>query len=191
MSSYKNNTYIVFLDLPNWLSINIDSVKKNFGNNYKKWEAHITFKQDEDFNFTAKEAIKIVESYFKEKSEYQITINKPEISFFDDNWNIYLPITKNTRLSNDIKKYSKLIEKYIDPKSPNAYESTKWEQSVNFYPHISLKGGKVKNAGRAIYEKISKSNFDFKFPRTIQIKSITLAKWKLTQWKKIKTIQLL
>ena len=190
MSSYKNKTFIVFLDLPNWLSTNIDSVKKNFGNNYKKWEAHITFKQDEDFDFNTQEATEIVGSYFTGKSKYQITINKPKISFFDDNWNIYLPITKNIRLSSDIKAFSKLIKKYINPKSPHAYKSTKWEQSADFYPHISLKGGKGKNIGVTIYKKILKSNSNFTFPQSLQVKSITLAKWKLTKWERIKTIQL-
>lgn len=192
MSSYTDKTYIVFLDLPVEIQTKIDSVRMRYSvGGHKKWHSHITFKQDEDFLLVEVDLIQQALDYFKNIQQIKLTLDGPKIQYMDnDNWNIYIGISDTDYLKQSIKDFSLLIEKYIDPQSPRAFGSTKWEQSDNFYPHISLKGGSGKELGEKIFNEMSREDFTIDFPTTINCGSVTLAKWNLDKWQELKKIQL-
>lgn len=187
MSSYTDKTYIVFLDLPLEIQEKIDSIRKKYGSGgHEKWPSHITFKQDEDFLLTDEKIIDLASGLLKTVSPVKVRLDGPKISYFDDgSWNIYIGISDDDYLKDEIKKFSKAIEQYVDTQSPKVLGSTRWEQSDDFYSHISLKGGSIKEEGEAIFNEIKMENFNIQFPTLVVCKSVTLAKWNLDHWEKV------
>lgn len=189
MSSYTDKTYIVFLDLPQRIVFLIDKVRGKYSKSVKKWPAHITLKQDEDFKIESEKIVGILDKSLRNESCIEAGINKPKINYNDLGWNIYLPV-KSRKLNKLIQKISKRLEPFIDANSPRAFISTKWEQSKEFYSHISIKGGKNKKGEKKILSKIINENFGFELPLKIKCCSVTLTNWDNGKWRKIKTIKL-
>jgi len=189
MSSYSKNIHIVFLDLPKDIAFKIDKIRSKYSHSYKKYPAHITLKQDEDFIIKAKEICAIVYENIKNQRPLSIELKSPNVLINKSGWNIYLPV-KSKNLANLVKKISKALQDFIDPKSPRAFLSTKWEQSDKFYTHVSIKGGRKTEDHRDLLEKIKKEKFDFNFPQNIKCDEITVANWQNSKWKKIKTFKL-
>jgi len=193
MSSYTDKTYIVFLDLPLEIQSKIDSIRKKYSiGGHKKWYSHITFKQDEDFLLSDSEIAKQTSDHFKNIHSIRLVLDGPKIQYMDDDkWNIYIALSGIDYLKQSIKEFSQLLEKSIDPQSPKAFGSTKWEQGDSFYPHISLKGGVGKENGKKIFSKIIKEDFKIDFPISIVCKFVTLAKWDIDRWQELVKIKLL
>lgn len=190
MSSYSKKTFIIFLDLPRRVQALVDNIRKKYSPNaHKKWHSHITLKQDEDYNLTILDLIKAIDFLLKKEKIISIKIHKPKIIYSNRGWNIYMPVT-SPKLRQLIRRVSKKLERYIDPYSPNAFNSTRWEQSKEYYPHISLKGGVDKDEAVRTYNLLSKENFRLIFPFKTKCRTITLAKWDRDKWIKVKTYKL-
>jgi len=192
MSSYTNKTFIVFLDLPKEIEESIDSVRKKYSiKNTKKWRAHITFKQDEDFIIDETKLAQIVIDFFKDIPSIKLKLLGPKINYFNNgSWNIFIALSDNTFLKQKIKEFSRIAEQYVDLNSNRALSSTKWEQSDDFFVHISLKGGLEKEEGEKIFNQVNNENFEIEFPVVINCESITLANWEIDHWHKIINIPL-
>jgi len=189
MSSYTDRTYIVFLELPRDISEKIDIVRSKYSSSYKKYPAHITLKQDEDYLIPSDEICRIVYKQIKSYVLLNVKIKSPAIAVSEAGWNIYLP-ARSDDLRKLTKKISKSLENYIDPKSPRAFLSTKWEQSDKFYAHISIKGGNIKVDPKDILAKIKKDKFGFDFPKAVTCKTVTIANWQGNKWEKVKSFNL-
>jgi 2'-5' RNA ligase len=184
-----NKRYIVFLDLPKDIASKIDKVKSKYRHSPKRYPAHITLKQDEDFLINADEICGIVHDQIKNQKQFNVKLGKPQIMPNDWGWNIYLPV-KSKGLNELVKKISKSLEKFIDPKGFHAFLSTKWEQSNNFYGHISIKGGDKEDDHKNLLAKIKKEKFGFTFPKNIVCDTITVANLKNNKWEKVKSFNL-
>ena len=175
----------------------IDKVKSKYSKSVKKWPAHITLKQDEDFNIKSDKIANMLEESLKNECCIDAEVHKPEINYKvltlrllnNSGWNIYLPV-KSKSLTILIQKTSKKLEPFIDTDSSRAFNSTKWEQSKEFYSHISIKGGKNREEGQKLLEKIINENFGLSFPLKMRCCSVILANWDSGKWRGIKTIRL-
>lgn len=192
-ASYNSKRYIIFLDLPKNIQGKIDLVKKKYSpNGFKKWPSHITFKYDEDYLLSQEEIIDMVKNFFSKITVLKLTLDKPVISFLKQTggWNICIPVKNETTLKKIVRTFSKKVELFIDLKSPETLVSTKWEQSRDFSPHISIKGGLGRVPGQTLYKEVLKENFHIDFPINIECYSVTLAKWKNKKWGKVCRIKL-
>lgn len=189
MSSYTNKTYIVFLDLPKDIVLKLDKIRSKYSSSYKKYPAHITLKQDEDFLISSDEICQIVEDQIKNQKVFKIKLKSPEVAWNKIGWNIHLPV-ESSDLNKIVKQVSLALEKSIDPNSPRAYLSTKWEQSNDFYIHISIKGGGSKIDPTDLLARIKEENFDLDFSKAIICDTITVANWQKDKWQNIKSFKL-
>lgn len=189
MSSYTDKTYIVFLDLPQEIVLKLDKIRSKYSSSYKKYPAHITLKQDEDFLISSDEICQIVEDQTKNQKAFKIKLKNPEVAWNKIGWNIHLPV-ESSDLNKIVKQVSLALEKYIDLNSPRALLSTKWEQSGDFYIHISIKGGGLEIDPTDLLARIQKENFDLDFSKKIICDTITVANWKTDKWQKIKSFKL-
>ena len=191
MSSYTNKTLIVFLDLPLGIRNKIDVIRKKYSTGgHHKWYSHITFKQDEDFLSSDSDMVQKIRDFFKNIKSFKLNILGPKIRVINDNWNIYIAISNDDYLKECIKSFSQSVEKFIDSESPQAFNSTKWEQGSDFYPHISLKGGCGIEDGKKMFSLISKEKFEIDFPASIICDSVTLARWQENHWHGIEQVKL-
>lgn len=87
-----------------------------------------------------------------------------------------------------VKRLSKLLEPFVNPTNPESLESIRWEQSKNYYPHISIKGGFALNKAEDYFHLIQSEKL--KLPKLILCKTVTLAHWKKNHWGKVATIEL-
>jgi len=190
MSSYTNKTYIVFLDLPEQVSTEIDKIRQKYTpKNFKKWKAHITLKQDEDYLANQEEIKKIVSGFSKTMKPVVFEFNGIQMSELKGvGCNIYISIKDNPLLIENIKRLSQSMETVIDPDSPKAFGSTRWEQSKDFYPHISLKGTADINKGEVLLKEIRSEKIILN-PKVI-CQTITLANWKDDHWEPVATYKL-
>lgn len=189
MSSKSEKTFIIFLELPSSISQNIDRIRAAFSSNRLDYKAHITLKQAEDFVISEKlfadKTVELVKNYKPfDVSIKNLSANKSKLG-----WNIYLKV-ESIKVVNLVKYLSKIFEKYIDPNSPGAYDSTKWEQSDEFYAHISIKGTDKKEKIEKLYLGIEQMINELKFPKIIKCQRITVAKWENNKWTKIKSVEL-
>ena len=189
MSSYTNKTYIVFLDLPKDIIFKLDKIRSKYSSSYKKYPAHITLKQDEDFLISSNEICHIVESKITNQKAFKIRLKSPEVAWNKIGWNIHLPV-ESSDLNKIVKQVSFALEKYIDLNSPRALLSTKWEQLDDFYIHISIKGGGLEIDPTDLLARINKENFDLDFSKEIVCDTITVANWQTDKWQKIKSLKL-
>lgn len=190
MSSYTHKTYIVFLDLPEEISAEIDKIRAKYSpNNFKKWKAHLTLKQDEDYLVSQHEIEGVVRMFAGDMSEVRLEFDGFKIHETKGvGCNIYIGIKDNLGLVGKIKKLSQQMEPMIDPDSPRAFGSTKWEQSDDFYPHISIKGAATKEQAEELLGEIEKEKLVL--PKIVVCKTITLANWQEDHWQAIDTFQL-
>ena len=92
MSTYGDNTYIVFLDLPEEISHKIDMIRGKYSNTNFPYKAHITIKQDEDYTLDAEKFAEIVTATLQDQEPIELEINKATGRAGDNDWNIYLPV---------------------------------------------------------------------------------------------------
>jgi hypothetical protein len=189
MSSYGDNTYIVFLELPEDISHKIDMIRGKFSNTNFPYKAHITLKQDEDFLIDAERFADIIAAQLRETEPIQLEINQVSGRPSDNGWNIYLPV-KSRAIPYLVRKMSRAVEAYIDPKSPKAMQSTVWEQSKDFYAHISIKGLNNQGLFEDCLAKLKNEDFKIGFPIELVCNRLTIARWHDGQWKAIRTIKL-
>jgi 2'-5' RNA ligase len=189
MPSYTKNTFIVFLELPENISRQIDKVRSRYSN--LKYKAHITLKQDEDFLIDGDKIARIVADAVVGHGPIEMTVRPCSYHRNKQGWNIYLPVESDD-LRCLIKKASQALESRIDPKSPRAFLSTKWEQSRDFYMHISLKGTSKAEEFTTLFNKMRKDLLGLDLPDAIMCDSITIAQWntRYSKWQKVKTIHL-
>lgn len=188
MSSYTKKTYIVFLDLPEKTCAEIDRIRQKYAtNNINKCKAHLTLKQDEDY-LSSQEEIKNIVSEFAGNME-SVTLEFGDIKIHEQSgYNIYLGLKDNSVLIENIKLLSQKMEGIVDSNSPRALMSTKWEQSNEFYLHISLKGATDADKARELLKAIKSEKMNLE-PRVI-CKTITLANWCEGHWRAVATYEL-
>ena len=184
MSSYADKTYIVFLDLPLKIAVKIDRIRSRYSDGFKKYPAHITLKQDEDFLVTGDQIGQIVETQIKDQQALKVRLKRPVIIRNKIGWNIYLPIESDD-LQQRVRRISRALENFIDPDSPRAFLSTKWEQSSDFYAHVSIKGGGLETDPTDLLARIQKEDFDIDFSKEIVCNTITVANWQTDRWQQI------
>lgn len=189
MSSYSKKTFIVFLDLPDEICRKIDNVRGKYSSSGVVYKSHITLKQDEDYSINSDRLMNIVHHAISKERPFQVKIQKISSAKSDLGWNIYLPIDSK-RLKKLIVKLSKILMVYVDPASPRALLSTKWEQSEDFYLHISIKGASDRVKFEKLYENIKNENFNLNFPEQIICNKVVVARWENSKWKAINTIEL-
>lgn len=189
MSSYRANTYILFLELPEEVSHKIDMIRSKYSNTSFPYQAHITVKQDEDYLIEADEFVQLVESLVDGLESVQVEINSVTSHADSEGYNIYLPVKSRT-LIYLTRRLSRQLEEYIDPKSPRAKLSTHWEQSKDFYTHISIKGYTNQTLFEDDLNKIKNEDFKIDFPLELICQHLTIAQWHDGQWRALKTIKL-
>ena len=193
MASDSSGKYIIFLDLHLNIQSKISRVKKKYSpNSFKRWPAHITLKYEEYYLISQPEIIEIVRNFFSKIPILKLTLDKPVISFLKqaEGWNINIPVKIEGTLRKLTKKLSKKMEPFIDINAPGAVVSTKWEQSNDFSPHISINGGLDSKLGRQTYLEVINENFQIDFPLNIECQSMTLAKWENKKWRRVSRIKL-
>jgi len=188
MSSRVNKkTYIVFLDLPKNVVSEIDFVKKKYGSSsLKKWPAHLTLKYEEELIINPDILLQIMSEFAQAQQPIQLKIGNLKVNRQKNGWNIYLAI-ENKEYQDIVKELNQKLKPYVNKASKNAFHSTNWEQSKNYYPHISIKGGsKLKDLSK-VFDLVKLE--DLNFPETIECCSFTVAFWDKDRWKKVKTYQ--
>ena len=189
MPSYTNKTKIVFLDLPKKTQENIDEVRKIYNpNGIKRTIAHITFKQDEDFLIENSKLIELIKSQTKTIEPFILKMDGIKLHYDNDNFIVFVSVKKNKRLCQEIAKISKFFEPFIDKKSPNALLSTHWEQSKEFFPHITIITGKGEKEGKSMYNQIISHKIDFK--EEITCSTLSISEWDKNHRKTIHQIKL-
>jgi 2'-5' RNA ligase len=189
MSTYTEKTYIVFLDIPDQISRKIDLIRERYSNTKLPYRAHLTLKQDEDFLIDDKKIVKIVSKTLMKQGPIRVRISKVNYKKNKQGWNFFFPV-KSKLLARIVYDLSKTLEPFIDRNSPRAFISTKWEQSDEFYPHISIKGTSDKAEFTDLFQKIQNEKFNLELPLTFLCDHVTVAKWDRDKWKEIKTIKL-
>jgi len=183
------NTYIIFIDLPTELVLAINDLREElFPGKKPKWQPHITIKYDEPLLIEEKELIKLVASYVKELKPISIRLGNIKINKSSLGINVYIPAMPEQKMIGMVKDLSKRIEPYINKKASQAGKSTKWEQSPEFYPHISIKGAKDYNQAKEIRDNAQQKYLDV--PKEFILESITLAKWDKDKWQKVETFKI-
>jgi 2'-5' RNA ligase len=190
MSSYTEKTYIVFLDLPAEVSAEIDKVRQKYTiKNFKKWKAHLTLKQDEDYLSGADEIGKAVAEFAGHMKPVKLELDGVKMHEIKGvGCNIFIGIKDSPALVDSIRALSRKMESMIDPDSPRAFASTKWEQSEDFYPHISLKGTADCEQGKELLARIREEKIDL--PVSAVCRAITLARWREDHWEAVDTYEL-
>ena len=189
MSSYGDNTYIVFLELPEDIAHKIDMIRGKYSNTNFPYQAHITLKQDEDYLIDAEKFADIITEELQAQEPILLEINKISSRAGSAGWNIYLPV-KARAISYLVRRLSRAVQNYIDPKSPKAMQSTEWEQSKDFYAHISIKGFNNQALSEECLAKLKNEDFKIAFPIELNCNKLTIARWHDGQWKAIRTIKL-
>ena len=181
MNKRTDKYYIVFLDLPKDIISMISVVTKKFNSK----TPHITIKYDEELIVDESELIKKINRFTSKILPFEITLGNLEINESSLGFNVHIPVTPKNKIVNITKSLSRIIEPYINPNSPEAFKSTRWEQSNEFYPHISIKGSdNRKEAEKIIKEaQVDYNGTSMKFI----VKSMTLARWNKDKWKKVKS----
>lgn len=189
MSTYTEKTHIVFLDIPDRISRKIDLIRERYSNTKLPYRAHLTLKQDEDFLIDDQKIVEIVSKSMINQGPIKVRIGKVSYKKNKQGWNIFFPVTSEllTRLVCDL---SKALEPFIDQNSPRAFLSTNWEQSDEFYPHISIQGTSDKVKFTDLFQEIQNEKFNLELPLTFLCDHVTVAKWDRDKWKEIKTIKL-
>jgi 2'-5' RNA ligase len=184
MPTYTKSTKIIFLDLPSNIAEKVDTLRKKYNPAaVKRWNAHITFKQDEDFLIENEKLVNLVSNFVNNMPAFKLELDGIDMHYHEDNYNIFVSIKKNEKLLESIKNLSKQLETFIDPNSSGALSSTKWEQSDEFFPHITIAVGKGKEQGQKLFEEIQSQKVNLK--ESIVCKSITIAEWNAESWKEI------
>ena len=189
MPSYTEKTKIIYLDLPVRTQEAINAIKKIYNPEaIKRGPSHITFKQDEDFTIENSRLIELVESETKGLEPFILEMNGIKIHYDNDNFIVFASFKSNPALNLEIAKLSKVLQPYVDKKSPNALDSTLWEQSTEFFPHITIATGKGLKEGEVLYKKIISHDFNAK--EQIICNSLTILEWDKDYWKEIHHIYL-
>ncbi len=189
MSIYTEKTHIVFLDIPDQISRKIDLIRERYSNTKLPYRAHITLKQGEDFLIDDQKIVEIASKAMINQGPIRVKISKVSYKKNKQGWNIFFPVTSEL-LVRFVCDLSKALEPFIDQNSPRAFLSTKWEQSDEFYPHISIKGTSDKAEFTDLFQKIQNEKFNLELPLTFLCDHVTVAKWDRDKWKEIKTIKL-
>jgi hypothetical protein len=151
----------------------------------KRWKAHITLKSEEDY-IIEEEALKNILMEMVQ-TVHPIPLQVHTIQIHDDpenHWNIYLSV-EGEILPVLTRKISKRFEKFVDTASPRSLQGTYWEQSNDYYPHMSIIDGHGMKEGKKLLHCIQQEAISL--PRRIVCRSITLAQWEDTHWRKIIT----
>jgi len=188
MSSYTHKTRIIFLDLPKDIQEQVDDIRKLFNPDaVRRGIAHITFKQDEDYLVRNEKIIEVIEA--QRISPFFLKMDGIKIRHDNGHFVIFVSFEKHSDLYNAIAKLSKNLESFIDNKALDALYSTRWEQSKDFFPHITIVSGKDENnKGENLYNEIASTGFD---PREIiRCNSLRLCEWDTDHWKMIHHIDL-
>lgn len=188
MPSYSNKTRIIFLDLPNEIQERVDSIRRIHNPDaVKRGIAHITFKQDEDYLIENEKIIEIVES--QRISPFVLKMDGIKIRYDNEHFVIFVSFEEHPGLNNAIATLSKNLEPFIDSEAPDALSSTHWEQSNDFFPHITIVSRKDENnEGKELYKEITSMGFDPK--EIIRCTSLRLCEWEKNHWKTIHRINL-
>lgn len=189
MNNRTNKTYIVFINLPNDISSFIEGIIKEVSpKSTQKLKPHITIKYDEDLLAEESKIVDVVGKFVSNLSSFKVRLGKMQINESNLGFNVYIQVQPRKKIVNIVHNISKLIEPFIDPNSPEAFKSTKWEQSDKFYPHISIKGTSDRISAKKILNKANEYHKNYKNEFTL--KSITLARWNKDRWKKVESFKL-
>jgi len=186
MPKYDKSTFIVYLDLPDNISAEIDKIRKEVDSpGLKRWVAHITLKQEADYLPESVVKMQKILKDFSQKTSPMI-LNLEEIALKKESdgesWNIYAKILERDFLHELTKKLSLQLVPLTQEKN-----QIPWEQTDDYYAHISIINGKDYGEGEKL-QQILCQKYEL-FDRII-CASITLAQWNQTHWQKIQTWEL-
>lgn len=191
MPLYDLSTHIVFLDLPLETAQAIDELRKEVNPaGVQRWAAHITLKQDADYMGTTTELMNRLEDFCSIIRPLPLTLDGLQIREEADgeSWSIYVAIQEKSLLHAHIKTLSKLLMPLTTANSKQEQSNLVWEQTDDYYPHISIVGGKGITKGRQLLDELK-----IKYNPTgkqIICSSVTLTQWHMTKWEKVHTFSL-
>lgn len=189
MPSYTHKTKIIFLDLPKKVQEEIDKIRAIFNpHGVKRGLAHVTFKQDEDFLIGNDQLMEIVEKETRSLTPFVLEMDGIRIKYDEDHFTIFVAFKSNSILNAAVADLSKILAPYVDVRSPGALKSTYWEQSVDFFAHVTIVTGKGEKEGKDLYNKIASQDFEAK--GEIVCDSLSILEWNTDHWKMIGHVDL-
>lgn len=190
MPKNEFSTYIVYLDLPTDVATEIDNIRRAVNSpGIKRWVAHITLKQDADYPDQPEEIERRVADFAGMMKPVRLTLEGLKLRREDDgiSWNIYVGIREKELLHELTKNISRILTPLTLAETAEEKQNLLWEQSDDYYPHISVIGGQDIETGKKLLKHLS-SEFDVS--GQIICRSITLAKWNTDKWTRVKTFTL-
>lgn len=106
----------------------------------------------------------------------------------DTSWNIYIEIGEKELLQELTVKLSKVLTPFTKEYIDSGTNVIPWEQTDDYYPHISIINGNNMAVGSELLNTLLK---DYIPLGKITCSSVTLTKWKSSHWQGIQTFQLL
>lgn len=181
MPSYSSKTFIVFAKLSQHLQEVIDTMRKIYNpEGLARWEAHITIKQDEDYSVSSETLYDIVKYEFNALPAIQYSLKSTIVKETPSGkYMVYIPI-ESPRLKSFVKQLSKKMEPYILPLREDAYKSTQWEQSEDFFLHCTI-ASNILSIEEA--ESLAKQvNEAIHLPSHYSVHALFLCNWEKTKW---------
>jgi len=168
----------------------IDILRKKFNPvGFQRSLAHITLKAQEDY-VHEEMIVDVLYQFASKHPPVELELDGLRIHYDKDTptWNIHVSFTKNCLLRYLTPQLSHLMEALVDLQSPNALQSTRWEQSDDYYPHISVLTGKNEISPDGILKNMQ--NISLELPKRITCGAIILKQWAGTKWKTVKRFDL-
>ena len=188
MPSYTSTTHIVFLDLPVELQNSLDEIRKIYNPEAViRGKPHITLKQDEDFSISSEAIIKCVEAVMSKSLPLPIQLLGAKIlKISPEKYMVYVGVG-SLLFVQKVKQLSKILEQHIAFITEDAGNSTTWEQSKQFFPHITI-ALNLSNQEEAnvVAQKVDGALKNFS--REVYCTTVSVGKWSEKKWQILKTI---
>jgi len=188
MPSYTESTYIVFGNLPEDLVDPIDAIRKIHNPSaVGRWKAHITVKQDEDYIDKEGQLLEVIKQHFSNSPKIPCILGSSKIKkISEEKYMVYIPVISK-ELNNFVSSLSKTVEPLVSSISEDALQSTHWEQSKDFFGHITISSNiKTLSFAKEIADLLDKKLENFH--EIFEISSLSLCKWKNNKWNEVSNI---
>lgn len=186
MTRYDASTYIVFLDLPADIAGFLDAIRAEVdAPGLKRWVAHITLKQDANYLSPLTEILQRLGDFCFFLQPFQLTLTGLQFKEESDgdSWSIFVGIKEKELL----QKMTKTLSKLLTPLTETSPHELIWEQTEDYYPHVTIIHGHDISHGKSLFARLNTSH---KIEHSFRATSVTLAHWDKTKWEKVQSFPL-
>ena len=182
MPSYTKSTFIVFAKLPQLLKDTVDGIRKIYNpQGLARWEAHMTIKQDEDYSVDENALSEIVKRVLFNFKTLTYDLGEPAYKeIAPQRYMVYIPI-HSPEIKEFVKTLSMAMEPFIHSQAEDAYKSTRWEQSEEFFLHCTISTSLQTMKEVEVLMGLMREALE-NIPKSYLLESLFLCHWEKDKW---------